>query len=365
MQLSSLNRRFSRLALLALAFLTALFSSLLRPQRIYARTIAPLTRLTLESMAGDRPRLGAGAAEEVEAPLPPVETTESLSIGEPNRGRLVNGVALVTDEHFLVRSDENFGTLETVEAIKRAVAAVTERFPDSPRLVVGDLSKEHGGRIRPHKSHQSGRDVDLGYYLKGGAPNLFVPVTAQNLDFDRTWALLDALAAGDDVQYIFIDRRVQKMLYDYAVETLKRTPESLAGLFEYPRRGSLTTLVRHRRGHRNHLHVRFFSPQAVAAGEKFGGAALARLGTQLDPFKRIEFSHIVRKGDTLARVAQRYKLDLTDVMKWNRLKRRSTLQIGQALSLYRKVKVADAAPSATGMCHAGPRAVGCWRPSRS
>jgi murein endopeptidase len=364
MQLSRIAFRLPRLVVLSIAFLTPFLSAFLRPQRLHARTIAPLTRVTLESMAGDKPRMDTPAAPE--PPVPAVATTESLSIGEPNRGRLINGVEVETDERLLVRSDENFGTAETVEAIRRVVDAVHARFPGTHKIVVGDLSREHGGRIRPHKSHQSGRDVDLGFYVIGeGQPSLFVPVTAKNLDYERTMALIDAIAADDSAQYVFIDRRVQKMLYDYAVDVQKRAPESMAGLFEYPRKGSLTTLVRHRRGHRNHLHIRFFSPQAVAAGEKFGGEALAQMGAKLDPFQRVRFTHVIRKGDTLARVAQRYRLDLTNVMKWNGLKRRSTLQVGQGLALYRTVKVPEGRNTASGMCHAGPRAIGCWHPSRS
>ena len=122
--------------------------------------------------------------------------------------------------------------------------------------------------------------------------------------------------------------------------------------------------LRHRRGHRNHLHVRYFSPLAVAAGEKFGGEALAQLGPSAEPTQRVRFAHVIRKGETLARISQRYRVDLTHILKWNGLKRRSTLQVGQSLALYRSVKVAGGR-SATSVCHAGPRAVGCWHPSRS
>lgn len=356
MQQSILNLRLRRFVLLVLSL------AVFRPQLLLARTLAPLTRTTLESMPGGHPP-EAGVTD-TEVHLPVVPTGESLSIGEANRGRLVNGVRLDSDDLFLVRSqDENFGTAETVEATRRAIAEVARRFPDRPRIVVGDLSKEHGGRIRPHKSHQSGRDIDLGFYLVGNAqPNHFVPLTAKNIDLERNWALIEALAAGDDVQYIFIDRRVQKLLRTYAAEVEKVPAKVLDSLFEYPRKGSLTTLVRHRRGHRNHLHVRFFSPQAVAAGEKYGAEALAQLGKSIDPWQAVAFNHIVRKGDTLARIAARHKVELTDIMKWNRLKRRTVLQLGQTITLYRKVK---AAASASGTCHAGPRAVGCWRPGRS
>lgn len=345
-----------------------LFFSLgvLKPQILLARTIAPLTRVALEALPAGPPP--AEAKPQAETP-PPADVLQSMSIGEPSHGRLINGVQLVTDERFQVRGDENWGTAETVAGIRDAVEKVALAFPGTPRVVVGDLSKEHGGRIWPHKSHQSGRDVDLGFYVKGGQPTTFAPVGPNNIDLERNWALIEALAATDQVQYIFIDRRVQRLLYDYAKNVKKVTAATLSTLFEYPGRGSLTTLVRHRRGHRDHLHVRFFSPLAVATGEKYGAQALAAAGASLDPLQTVRFSHTIRKGDTLARIAQRYRVDLTDIMKWNRLKRRTTLQVGQSIALYRKIKVAvnsATAPAPDTLCHAGPRgAVGCWHPTRT
>lgn len=169
----------------------------------------------------------------------------------------------------------------------------THRAPGTHKLVVGDLSKEHGGRIRPHRVHQSGRDIDLGFFLSGDArPNLFVPVSAKNLDFERTLALIDAIAADDTAQYVFINRRVQKLLYDYAIEVQKRTPASMAGLFEYPRRGSLTTFVRHHRGGRREQPTSASSrrrPSRPAKGS--GGEALARMGAKPNPFQRVRFTH--------------------------------------------------------------------------
>lgn len=349
--------------------------AILRPHVLLARTIAPLTRIAHEAFPGSSvppaPATETVAPPEAAATAFPDDAAAagSLSIGEPSHGRLFNGLQLTTDEHFQVRSsDENWGTAETVDGIRAAVTQVDATFPGAPRLVVGDLSKEHGGRIWPHKSHQSGRDIDLGFYLKGGQASTFTTASGANLDLERTWALIQALAATDSVQYIFIDRRVQKVIYDFAKDEKHVPAAILSSIFEYPGRNSMSTLVRHRRGHRDHLHVRFFSPLAVAAGEKFGAGVMASAGTKLDPWQRMRFVHTVHKGDTLARIAQRYRLDVTDVMRWNRLKRNSMLHLGQNVALFRRVKVAVATPAAPpqDVCHAGPRgAVGCWHPSHS
>jgi len=357
MQQSIVSQRLRRILVVVLSL------AVFRPQLLLARTLAPLVRAAIESLPGGAATEQASARAGV--PQAAIPAGESLSIGEANSGHLVNGVRLESDDLFLVRSqDGNYGTVETVEATRRSVAEVARQFPGRPRIVVGDLSKEHGGRIRPHKSHQSGRDVDLGFFLAGNAqPKSFVPVTAKNIDLARNWALLEALATSGDVQYIFIDQRVQKLLRAYAM-TVKKVPVNvLDRIFEYPRKDSKSALVRHRRGHRNHLHVRFLSPQAVASGKKYAAKALALHGKSMDPWKAVAFNHIVRKGDTLAHIAARHKVVLADIMKWNRLNRGSVLQLGQTITLYRKVKTPAALES--GVCHAGPRAVGCWRPARS
>ena len=304
--------------------------------------------------------------------LPEVDAHTSLSIGEPNRGRLLNGVELESDALLNVRSDahgENFGTRETVEAVRRLVQVVADAHPGTPRLVIGDLSRSRGGRIRPHKSHQSGRDIDTGFYHRAPSdPSTFVPATAANLDLERTWTLIKALHEDDGVQYVFIDRRVQKVLHAFARDVKGVDAETLSQIFEYPQRKSRVALVRHRRGHRNHIHIRYFSPEAVAAGERLGPQMLARLGEPQSESSKVRQVHRVRSGDTLARIAQRHRVDLTDLMRWNHLKRRSKLQIGQSIAIFKpgaRLVPKSPAPGAV-VCHAGPfGAVGCWPPPRT
>lgn|GEM_PF-2046964 len=304
--------------------------------------------------------------------LPALDAHTSLSIGEPNRGRLLNGVELESDALLNVRSGahgENFGTREMVDAVRRLVQVVADAHPGTPRLVIGDLSRARGGRIRPHKSHQSGRDIDIGFYLKAPSdPGTFVPATAANLDLERTWTLIKALHEDDGVQYVFIDRRVQKLLHAFARDIKGVDTETLSQIFEYPQRKSQVALVRHRRGHRNHIHIRYFSPEAVAAGERLGPQMLARLGEPQSESSKVRQVYRVRSGDTLARIAQRQRVDLTDLMRWNHLKRRSKLHIGQSVAIFKpgaRLVPKVPAPGAV-VCHAGPfGAVGCWPPPRT
>ncbi|NRA85367.1 MAG: LysM peptidoglycan-binding domain-containing protein, partial [Gammaproteobacteria bacterium] len=42
----------------------------------------------------------------------------------------------------------------------------------------------------------------------------------------------------------------------------------------------------------------------------------------------------VRSGDSIARIAQKFSLKMTDVIRWNSLNKKKYLQPGQRLKLY-------------------------------
>jgi murein endopeptidase len=130
-------------------------------------------------------------------------------------------------------------------------------------LAIGDLSARRGGKIADHQSHQSGLDVDVGFYfhhVPDGYPDRFVAANA-DLDLAATWALLTAFIRTADldtgVQTIFLDYDVQARLHAYARQ--RGTPDAdLAMIFQYPRgKDALAGLVRHWPSHADHMHVRF------------------------------------------------------------------------------------------------------------
>jgi penicillin-insensitive murein endopeptidase len=157
------------------------------------------------------------------------------------------------------RPQRAFGAPQVVEYVRHAVAEVRALYPDVPTLAIGDLSSEHGGALPGHVSHQSGRDVDVGFYFHHAVTG-FVDAN-DDLDLDATWALLAAFARTadrkDGVQIIFLDYAVQKRLYAFA--KARGTPDDeLAFLFQYPAgKDAMRGLVRHWPNHANHLHVRF------------------------------------------------------------------------------------------------------------
>ncbi|HEY8942665.1 MAG TPA: penicillin-insensitive murein endopeptidase [Polyangiaceae bacterium] len=187
------------------------------------------------------------------------------SIGKPNRGKLLNGIRLEPSVGvYVVEGASSYGTEETIRSIEAAVRVVLERYPDSPSLPIGDISRKGGGYLKPHRSHQSGLDVDVAYYYRDGSP-WYTLATEDNLDLARTWTLLKAFVARGNVQYVFMDRSIQRWLRQYA-ETTGEPSELLETLFEAPSKAD--TIVRHRHRHRSHFHVRFHDPAAEEAGRR-------------------------------------------------------------------------------------------------
>ncbi len=175
-------------------------------------------------------------------------------------GYAMVGMQLAEDEHvYLKRPHLAWGTAKTIRAIQRAVAQYKGRFRGGPKVHIGDISKRGGGALHPHLSHRLGRDVDVGYVLRGadGHRTRFSGVTRENLDVARTWALVRGFLDTGQVEVIFMDYSLQEQLYEYAQE--RGVPEDeLDELFQYPRgRGRSHGIVRHWKSHQHHFHVRF------------------------------------------------------------------------------------------------------------
>ena len=179
---------------------------------------------------------------------------------ETDKGSLKGGVQLPPGRHYHVKWEAAaWGTAGTIRDIQSAVSTYQRKMPGGPKIHVGDISRRSGGKFGPHISHQHGRDVDVGYVLKGdhAEETRFRSANANNLDVARTWTLVKAFVDTNNVTYIFMDYRIQKLLYEYA-EKKGVNEDTLDELFQYPRgRGRTHGLIRHWRGHSNHFHVRF------------------------------------------------------------------------------------------------------------
>lgn len=198
------------------------------------------------------------------------DASASRSIGSASRGRLQNavrvretpGVVLLGGGH-----GHGWGTAEMVALIARGAAALQQRAP-GPRLLVGAISQQRGGRFPPHSSHQAGRDADLGYALTdedghAAEPDRFVELddggcgadrgTSYCIDPARTFLLFRALLHDPvvRVQWILVAPDIREI-----VLAAGRRMELEDG--EYERVEIATETRGGSESHRSHFHVRIY-----------------------------------------------------------------------------------------------------------
>ena len=247
-----------------------------------------------------------------------------LSIGTPDAGLLLNPMLFPAGPFWTLREpEEAWATDETVDFIVSAIEAVEARYPGSPRLVIGDLSHPKGGRIDRHRSHQAGRDADLGFYYRQGEAPTFRAARPKDLDAPRTWAFIRALVTETDVDRIFVDRSLIRVLYDQAVAE----GEDRAWLADIFGRTSDKGIIQHERRHKDHLHVRFYNRRAQEHG-RIVYPVLVESGMAPPPNVR----HRVRSGETLGSIARRYGTSVTAIRHANGL-RSTRIRAGRSYTI--------------------------------
>jgi penicillin-insensitive murein endopeptidase len=204
----------------------------------------------------------------------------AASVGKVERGALAGGMRLQAegDFHYILplrhRSRGlHYGTRALVELLLEAAERVGSELHGA-RLAAGNLSRKSGGPIPFSRSHQSGRDADLAFYMVDAAGRPHAPRDLVRFDrrgrsrgglrFDvaRNWALVEALlrARKATVQWLLIHRSLKAMLLRHA-----RTHGADAEML----RRAETVLQQPRRAlpHDDHLHVRIYCPpEDIAQG---------------------------------------------------------------------------------------------------
>lgn len=199
----------------------------------------------------------------------------TYSMGFPNHGYLVNGRRIegTPEVRYLPGRVLHWGTDELVELLERVGHAMYARF--RVPLTVGDLSARRGGPVDRHRSHQSGRDVDVAFFVRSsgrrGAPvqlDDYVRFDGRGRSYDgayvfdtaRNWALVRVLLADPraHVERIFVSTPLRALLLRHAAQTgapgdaVDRAARTLA----QPARVS---------PHDNHFHVRIGCPRGDRA----------------------------------------------------------------------------------------------------
>jgi len=205
----------------------------------------------LRVAAGDLAALAIASVAAAGCAAPLADDGSSISLGTYAEGALRRGVALPPDgDGYTVARPwrgrrSHFGTEEMVAWLVRSTRQVSRRLPGGI-AAVGDLSRLGGGASVEHKSHQSGRDVDIFFYAMdaAGKPvrpgNSMIrydavgraarwspadgwappaePLPAHRFDVRRNWALVKAMLLDPEaeVQWIFIHRALAGLMLQAA-----------------------------------------------------------------------------------------------------------------------------------------------------
>lgn len=182
---------------------------------------------------------------------------DGQSIGRPDRGRIKKAVELPESPSLYTKRQAGglWGSSHTIEQLVTGIANFRRDSGFEGELVIGALSRRGGGRFPPHRSHQSGRDVDIRLPLLPGAVSTHDPHPAE-VDWHAAWCLVEALHDLGTVNVIFLDIKLQRRLYE-AARALGVSHDELRELVQWTPNSGREPIVRHSRGHTGHIHVRF------------------------------------------------------------------------------------------------------------
>jgi len=191
---------------------------------------------------------------------------DAVGLGRPTDGAILHALQLPPSTDYAIRCPAHaHATAATIGELMHALATVRNRGYTG-ELVVGDLSRLDGGQYGPHKSHQSGRDVDLWLPIRGGRYERGCPRCGTDMcrpepgqvDWHATWKLIQSLAERGAVEDIFLDWTLHPALAS-AARDLGVPDDEIQRQIQHPIRGR-PTLIKHSDGHVHHLHVRFRDP---------------------------------------------------------------------------------------------------------
>ena len=198
----------------------------------------------------------------------------SLTVGAPNSGYQVRGKKIRRRPYLRVKRGSKanvYGHPALVLMLYRSAKEIARSAPGSVMLV-GDVSKKGGGPLPGHRSHQSGRDADIGFYAlnkKGKRVVLdrFVSFAGDGkardgsghvFDDGRNWLLVQSWVrdrrAG--LSHIFVSAPLRARLLKYGAKhrRYKKYVTQVAALLKQPERSS---------DHSDHFHVRISCPKRL------------------------------------------------------------------------------------------------------
>jgi penicillin-insensitive murein DD-endopeptidase len=218
----------------------------------------------------------AGARERTNAELPAAYRRSpfalmSLSVGAPTNGWQIRAKKLKPSENLWIQDKSvpySYGHPALVLMLHRTAKQMARQTPRSV-LLVGDLSREYGGPLAGHRSHQSGRDADVGFFVtdeKGNPLNSRKLRTfdsqgrardGSGLRFDdyRNWLLVQLWLKDSraDLEYVFVASHLRRRLLEFAQKrpAFSRYVDDAAQFLRQPSNGL---------PHDDHFHIRIACP---------------------------------------------------------------------------------------------------------
>ena len=262
----------------------------------------------------------------------------SASIGSSSRGRLLFAHQLRSAFGLHVMDPrDSFTTGEIALTLYALNALVRRAYPGGADLMIGDISRPNGGKFPPHRTHQHGLDVDLRYYIKQVPPGDHDKrfVHASKIDLPRMWLFLRLLKYYELASVVFMDSRLQKVIYEYARRE-GENEKTLGAYFTWPRRGrNGRALVQHIPNHYHHMHIRFNPGLAAWWGEGFDAKASDQLYERYFFGRTGVIEYRIQSGDTLGLIASKHQVRLRDLLSWNEITKTTLIRPGMVLKIWR------------------------------
>lgn len=193
-------------------------------------TVTAFMALGATGSGAQRPAVPHGAEQEAATLSPATRAVSSSSlyprvgwrhsraIGQPAAGALVRATKLpAAGRHFVTWDStrhrnpspawRRYGTDRLIRVVLTVAARFARAYPTAPRLVIGDLSRPHGGGFySAHASHQNGLDVDIYYPRRDRRER--APWRMSDVDLELAQDLVNRFVRAG-ARYVFVGPRTK------------------------------------------------------------------------------------------------------------------------------------------------------------
>jgi penicillin-insensitive murein endopeptidase len=212
----------------------------------------------------------------------PARRERAVSVGSPSDGKLVGGKKISASPTMRLVGEHPWGLPDLVDMLTRSADRVAKKHPGAV-LTVADLSKKGGGDVDGHRSHESGRDADVGFYMSKGGKSFLAPRFAAieedgrarglpgvRFDDAKNWALVEAWLTdpSTNVLMIFAAKHIEDRLLAFAAAS--GAPAALRA-----RAAEVLIQPHGALPHDNHFHVRITCPRGQADCQNFAPHKIA------------------------------------------------------------------------------------------